>query len=111
MPLLVARNFFYLHCIRIPFDFQLLRPQCPRPNKTHISFKDVYELGKFVHSSGSYYPAHPRNSGIILNSLDWTNPAPWLFTLPTPIAVVVASAGTVTWTLSKLDPVAIIERR
>ncbi|HSR32280.1 MAG TPA: FtsX-like permease family protein [Anaerolineae bacterium] len=44
-------------------------------------------------------------------SLDWTNLAPWLSTLPIPLAVVVASAGTVTWTLSKLDPVAIIERR
>jgi hypothetical protein len=44
-------------------------------------------------------------------SLDWTNLTPWLSTLPIPLAVVAASAGTVTWTLSKLDPVAIIERR
>jgi ABC-type lipoprotein release transport system permease subunit len=44
-------------------------------------------------------------------SLDWTNPTPWLFTLPIPLAVVVASAGTIAWTLSKLDPVAVIERR
>jgi ABC-type lipoprotein release transport system permease subunit len=44
-------------------------------------------------------------------SLDWTNLTPWLFTLPIPLAAVAASAGTVTWTLSKLDPVAIIERR
>jgi predicted lysophospholipase L1 biosynthesis ABC-type transport system permease subunit len=44
-------------------------------------------------------------------SLDWTNLAPWLHTLSIPLAVVVASAGTVSWTLSKLDPVAIIERR
>jgi ABC-type antimicrobial peptide transport system permease subunit len=44
-------------------------------------------------------------------SLDWTNLAPWLHTLSIPLAVVVASAGTVTWTLSKLDPIAIIERR
>jgi ABC-type antimicrobial peptide transport system permease subunit len=44
-------------------------------------------------------------------SLDWTNLAPWLSTLSIPLAVVVASAGTVTLTLSKLDPVAIIERR
>jgi ABC-type lipoprotein release transport system permease subunit len=44
-------------------------------------------------------------------SLDWTNLAPWLHTLSIPLAVVVASAGTVTWTLSKLDPVAVIERR
>ncbi|MFC1975170.1 FtsX-like permease family protein [Chloroflexota bacterium] len=44
-------------------------------------------------------------------SLDWTNPTPWLFTLPIPIAVVAASAGTIAWVLSRLDPVAVIERR
>jgi ABC-type lipoprotein release transport system permease subunit len=44
-------------------------------------------------------------------SLDWTNLTPWLFTLPIPVAVVAASAGTITWALLKLDPVAIIERR
>ena len=44
-------------------------------------------------------------------SLDWTNPAPWLFTLPIPLVVVVASAGTISWALSRLDPVAVIERR
>jgi ABC-type antimicrobial peptide transport system permease subunit len=44
-------------------------------------------------------------------SLDWTNLAPWLHTLSIPVAVVVASAGTIAWALSKLDPVAIIERR
>jgi hypothetical protein len=44
-------------------------------------------------------------------SLDLTNPVPWLFTLPIPIAVVAASAGTIAWPLSRLDPVAVIERR
>jgi ABC-type lipoprotein release transport system permease subunit len=44
-------------------------------------------------------------------SLDWTNLAPWLHTLSIPLAVVVASAGTIAWALSRLDPVAIIERR
>jgi ABC-type antimicrobial peptide transport system permease subunit len=44
-------------------------------------------------------------------SLDWTNLAPWLHTLSIPFAVVVASAGTISWSLSRLDPVAIIERR
>jgi ABC-type lipoprotein release transport system permease subunit len=44
-------------------------------------------------------------------NLDFFNPAPWLFTLPIPIAVVVASAGPVAWMLTRLDPVAIIERR
>jgi ABC-type antimicrobial peptide transport system permease subunit len=44
-------------------------------------------------------------------SLDWTNLAPWLHTLSIPLAVVVASAGTIAWALSKLDPVAVIERR
>ncbi len=44
-------------------------------------------------------------------SYNWTNPMPWLFTLPIPIAVLLATSGTVAWTLSKLDPVTIIERR
>jgi len=44
-------------------------------------------------------------------SLDFSNPAPWLFTLPIPLAVVAASTGVVAWTLSRLDPVSIIERR
>ena len=44
-------------------------------------------------------------------SLDLANAVPWLFTLPIPLAVAAASAGTIGWTLSRLDPVAIIERR
>jgi hypothetical protein len=44
-------------------------------------------------------------------TLNLTNTTSWLFTLPIPLAVVVASAGTIAWTLSKLDPVAVIERR
>jgi ABC-type lipoprotein release transport system permease subunit len=44
-------------------------------------------------------------------TLDLLNPAPWLFTLPMPLAVVAASAGLVTWMLSRLDPVSIIQRR
>jgi hypothetical protein len=34
-----------------------------------------------------------------------------LFTLPVPVAVLIATSGTIAWTLSKLDPVGIIERR
>jgi tellurite resistance protein TehA-like permease len=44
-------------------------------------------------------------------SIDFFNPTPWLFTLPIPVAVVAASAGSIAWTLSRLDPVAVIERR
>ena len=44
-------------------------------------------------------------------SLNLLNPAPWLFTIPMPIAVITVSTGLVIWMLSKLDPVAIIERR
>jgi ABC-type lipoprotein release transport system permease subunit len=44
-------------------------------------------------------------------SLDFFNPAPWLFTLPIPLAVVVASAGVVAWMFSRFDPVSIIERK
>jgi putative ABC transport system permease protein/lipoprotein-releasing system permease protein len=39
------------------------------------------------------------------------NLTPWLFTLPIPLAVVSASAGTITRMLSQLDPVSIVERR
>jgi hypothetical protein len=44
-------------------------------------------------------------------TLDLFNPAPWLFTLPMPLAVVAVSAGLVAWMLARLDPVSIIERR
>lgn len=44
-------------------------------------------------------------------TLDLFNPTPWLLTMPIPIAVLSVSAGTIAWTLSKLDPVSIIERR
>jgi putative ABC transport system permease protein len=44
-------------------------------------------------------------------TLNFFNPTPWLYTLPVPIAVLAVSAGAVGWALSKLDPVAIIERR
>jgi hypothetical protein len=44
-------------------------------------------------------------------SLDFSTPIPWLFTLPIPLAVIVGGAGTIARTLSRLDPVAIIERR
>ena len=44
-------------------------------------------------------------------SLSYLNPSPWLFTLPVPLAIVAVSTGTISRLLSKLDPVAIIERR
>jgi hypothetical protein len=43
--------------------------------------------------------------------LDLFDMSPWLFTLPIPLAVVVASAGTIAWMLSRLDSVSIVERR
>lgn len=43
--------------------------------------------------------------------LNFLNPAPWLFTLPVPAAVFAVGAGTMAWLFSRLDPVAIIERR
>jgi hypothetical protein len=46
--------------------------------------------------------------GLTLNPF---NLAPWLSTLPMPLAVLGVSTGLVAWTLSRLDPVAIIERR
>jgi ABC-type lipoprotein release transport system permease subunit len=44
-------------------------------------------------------------------SLDLTTIAPWLFTLPIPLAVAAASAGTIGWMLRRLDPVSVIEGR
>lgn len=44
-------------------------------------------------------------------SLDLTAIAPWLFTLPIPIAVSAASVGTIGWMLKRLDAVAVIEGR
>ena len=46
--------------------------------------------------------------GLTLNLFSIT---PWLFTLPIPVAVLTVTTGTVARTLSKLDPVSIIERR
>ncbi|MBN1659104.1 MAG: hypothetical protein JXA93_11905 [Anaerolineae bacterium] len=43
--------------------------------------------------------------------LDFFNLTPWLYTLPIPAAVIAASAATAAWMLSRLDPVALIERR
>jgi hypothetical protein len=43
--------------------------------------------------------------------LDFFSLAPWLLTMPLPLAVALASVGTIGWMLSKLDPVAVIERR
>jgi len=39
------------------------------------------------------------------------NVSPWLYTLPIPVAVLAVTTGSTAWTLSKLDPVSIIERR
>lgn len=44
-------------------------------------------------------------------SLNLTAIAPWLFTLPIPIAVSAASVGTIGWMLKQLDAVAVIEGR
>jgi hypothetical protein len=43
--------------------------------------------------------------------IDFFSLAPWLLTIPLPVTVALASVGTIAWMLSKLDPVAVIERR
>ena len=46
--------------------------------------------------------------GLTFNVLNFT---PWLYTLPIPVAVLAVTTGTTAWTLSRLDPMSIIERR
>ena len=43
--------------------------------------------------------------------LNFFNLTPWLFTLPIPVAVLAVTSVTIARTLSRLDPVSIIERR
>lgn len=44
-------------------------------------------------------------------TMDFFSLVPWLLTMPLPLAVALASVGTIAWMLHRLDPVAIIERR
>jgi FtsX-like permease family len=44
-------------------------------------------------------------------SMDLASIAPWLFTLPIPLAVAAASTSTIAWMLRRLDAVAVIEGR
>ena len=44
-------------------------------------------------------------------NLDFFSFAPWLFTVPIPLAVIIVGAGTIARTLRRLDPVAVIEMR
>jgi ABC-type lipoprotein release transport system permease subunit len=44
-------------------------------------------------------------------TFDLFDPTPWLYTLPIPLMVLAITAGSTAWTLSKLDPISIIERR
>jgi len=44
-------------------------------------------------------------------TIDFFALAPWLLTLPVPLATIAVGAGTIARTLSKLDPVAVVERR
>jgi hypothetical protein len=44
-------------------------------------------------------------------TLDFFSLTPWLLTTPLPLVTVAAGVGTISWALSRLDPVAVIERR
>jgi ABC-type antimicrobial peptide transport system permease subunit len=44
-------------------------------------------------------------------TLDFFGLAPWLLTMPLPLAVALSSVATIAWMLRRLDPVTIIERR
>jgi hypothetical protein len=63
----------------------------------------IYGVSVFFVQTTIYSP-----KGIDLNLL---NPIPWLFTFPIPVSIILSSAGTIAGTLSRLDPIAIIERR
>ena len=43
--------------------------------------------------------------------LNFINLTPWFFTLPIPVLVIAVTTSTIARTLSRLDPVSIIERR
>ena len=66
--------------------------------------------GAVICAAGMLYFQFNVYAPIGLN-LNLYNGWPWLFTLPIPVAVVAASVGTIAWALSRLDPVAVIERR
>jgi putative ABC transport system permease protein len=63
----------------------------------------IYGISLFGVQATVYTPR-----GIGLNLF---NPIPWLFTFPIPLAVILASAGTIARVLRRLDPVSVIERR
>jgi ABC-type antimicrobial peptide transport system permease subunit len=63
----------------------------------------IYGAGLIYVQSAIYAP-----KGMSLNLF---NPRPWFFTFPIPLAVVLSSAGTIAWALTKLDPVAVVEKR
>jgi hypothetical protein len=44
-------------------------------------------------------------------NLNFFNPVPWALTFPIPLAVIVVGTGTIARMLSRLDPVAVVERR
>ena len=44
-------------------------------------------------------------------TIDFFSLTPWLLTIPLPLVVLLASSGTVAFTLRRLDPVAVVERR
>ena len=44
-------------------------------------------------------------------TLGFFNLIPWAFTTPLPVSIILVSAITVARTLSRLDPVAVVERR
>jgi hypothetical protein len=63
----------------------------------------LFLLGLLLLQFGLFEPVGLR--------LDFANATPWLFTLPIPVAVFAASGISIAWTISKLDPVSMIERR
>lgn len=64
----------------------------------------IFSLGAALWAREAIY--EPR--GLVLNLANYI---PFLYTIPIPLAVIVFGTGTVAWTLSKLDPVSIVEKR
>ena len=87
-----------------------LRPAPVEAESLYTQAEKAYQGGQVVlwEFESGYSKGVFNAAGLKLNVF---NPAPWLYTLPVPVVVLAVSTLTIGRMLSRLDPVAIIERR